>query len=220
MTGAVKNVFGMIPGFRKANYHKEAPKPKDFANIIVDILSLCPPGLTIMDAILSMEGDGPSSGQPRQTNLILASTDPVAVDAVASEIIGLNAGKVPTIKAACDAGLGIGFVEAIDIVGERLKDVKIGDFALTSNRKLELIPNLLVRLIDPYIWVRPAISDEECTKCNTCVQSCPTEALAGGKGQIPIYDYSKCINCWCCHELCPSKAVFIDKSWLARKFIR
>ena len=90
MTGAVKNMFGLIPGFRKANYHKQFPKPKDFAQVIVDILSLCPPGLTIMDAIVSMEGEGPSSGQPYKTNLIITSADPVAVDAVAAEIIGLK----------------------------------------------------------------------------------------------------------------------------------
>jgi uncharacterized protein (DUF362 family)/Pyruvate/2-oxoacid:ferredoxin oxidoreductase delta subunit len=220
MTGAVKNMFGLIPGFRKGNYHKEAPKPSDFAQIIVDILSLCPPGLTIMDAIVSMEGDGPSSGKPRQTNLILASTDPVAIDTVACEIMGLNPAKVATITTACDAGLGIGFIEAIEIVGQRLADVKIVDFELTSNRKLELIPAFLAKMIAPYVWVRPAITADICTKCNTCVNSCPTKALSGSNGEIPRYDYELCINCWCCHELCPSKAVFVDRSWLARKFIR
>ncbi len=220
MTGAIKNIFGLIPGFRKAKYHKEAPKPTDFAQIVVDILSLCPPNLTIMDAILSMEGDGPSSGYPRRTDLILTSTDTVAVDAVACEIIGLKPSKVPTISIASDAGLGIGFVEAIDVVGQKLNDVRIADFDLTSNRKLELLPKFLVKAIAPYVWVRPAIASEDCTKCNTCVASCPTKALTGIKGDIPQYNYDLCINCWCCHELCPSKAVFVDRSWLARKFIR
>ncbi len=220
MTGAIKNVFGLIPGFRKANYHKEFPRPNDFAQVIVDILSLKTPTLTILDAILSMEGDGPSSGTPRWTNLLLASSDPVALDAVAAEIIGLNPSRVPTTRIASEAGLGIGWPEAIDIVGERLADVKIPDFKLTSNRKLELIPKFLWKLLAPYVWVRPAISEEICTNCYSCVNSCPTGALRVGIRKIPIFDYDLCINCWCCHELCPEKSVFVDQSWLAKKFIR
>jgi uncharacterized protein (DUF362 family)/Pyruvate/2-oxoacid:ferredoxin oxidoreductase delta subunit len=220
MTGGVKNIFGLIPGFRKANYHKEFPKPNEFAQVIVDILSLKVPTLTIMDAILSMEGDGPSSGTPRWTNLLIASSDPVALDAVSAEIIGLDPSQVPTTRIASEAGLGIGWTEAINVVGERLADAKIPDFKLTSNRKFELIPKFLWNLIGPYIWVRPAISEEICTNCYSCVNSCPTGALKLGIRKIPIFDYDLCINCWCCHELCPDKSVFIDKSWLAKKFIR
>jgi uncharacterized protein (DUF362 family)/Pyruvate/2-oxoacid:ferredoxin oxidoreductase delta subunit len=220
MTGGIKNIFGLIPGFRKANYHKEYPKPNEFAQVITDILSLRPPTLTIMDAILSMEGDGPSSGNPRWSNLLLASSDPVAIDAIASEIIGLNPSRVPTIRIASEAGLGIGWPEAVNVVGERLADVKIRDFKLTSNRKLELIPKFLWNLLSPYVWVRPAITEEICTSCYSCVDSCPTGALQKGVRKIPIFDYDLCINCWCCHELCPEKSVFVDQSWLAKKFIR
>jgi uncharacterized protein (DUF362 family)/Pyruvate/2-oxoacid:ferredoxin oxidoreductase delta subunit len=220
MTGAIKNMFGLVPGFRKGNYHKQYPKPKDFAQVVVDILSLKPPGLTIMDAVLSMEGDGPSSGTPRWTNLLLGSSDPVAVDAVAAEIIGLNPGKVPTTVIASESGLGIGWPEAVEIVGEKLADVKISDFKLTSNRMLELIPGFLVRMIDPLIWVRPAIREESCTQCHTCVNSCPTGALTNTNKSVPRFNYDLCINCWCCHELCPDKAVYVNQSWLAKKFIR
>jgi uncharacterized Fe-S center protein len=222
MTGGIKNIFGLIPGFRKANYHKEFPKPNDFAQVIVDILSLKTPVLTIMDAILSMEGDGPSSGTPRWTNLLLASSDPVAIDAVAAEIIGLEPNRVPTTRIASESGLGIGQIEAIHVVGKSLADVKITDFKLTSNRKIEMIPKFLWKILGPHIWVRPAISEELCTNCYTCVNSCPTGALEKGKGirKTPVFNYDLCINCWCCHELCPEKSVFVDQSWLAKKFIR
>lgn len=220
MTGAVKNLFGLIPGFRKATYHKQYPKPNQFAQVIVDILSLMPPALTIMDAVLTMEGDGPSSGQPRWTNLMLGSRDAVALDAVAAEIIGLDPGKVPTTRIASEAGLGIGWPEAVRIAGENLADVKTEDFKLTSNLTLSMIPGFLVKLIDPYVWVRPAIESNLCTKCNTCVNSCPVGALSRSDNSVPVFDYNLCINCWCCHELCPEKSVFIDRSWLAKKFIR
>ncbi|SYZ72979.1 conserved hypothetical protein [Candidatus Zixiibacteriota bacterium] len=221
MTGAVKNMFGLIPGFRKGVYHKEAPKPEEFAHIIVDILSLRPPHLTLMDAILTMEGDGPSSGNPRWVNLLMASTDPVAIDAIAATIIGLNPERVPTTRLASEAGLGLGWPEAVEIVGEKLSEVRIHDFKLTSNRKLELIPSTLSRLLGHYVWVRPAIEDDTCTRCNVCVNSCPTGALqSSNDSKAPFFNYKVCINCWCCHELCPSRAVFVDQSWLARKFIR
>jgi len=220
MTGAVKNMFGLIPGFRKANYHKQFPRPKDFAQIIVDILSLCPPGLTIMDAILSMEGEGPSSGSPYWSNKIITSADPVAVDAIASEIIGLKSDRVPITKAAAEAGLGIGWPEAINVVGKSLESAKVSDFKLTSNRTMELIPKFLVKILDPLIWVRPAIDKRLCTSCSTCVTSCPVNAMSSDNGAPPIIDYDICINCWCCHELCPEKSVYISKSWLAQKFIR
>jgi uncharacterized protein (DUF362 family)/Pyruvate/2-oxoacid:ferredoxin oxidoreductase delta subunit len=220
MTGAVKNMFGLIPGFRKATYHKQFPKPGEFAQIIVDILSLKPPALSIMDAVLAMEGDGPSSGQPRWTNLLFASKDPVALDAIAADIIGLKPNSVPTTRIASDAGLGIGWPEAIDIAGECLEDIRQTDFVLTSNRKLSLIPKFLVRFIDPYIWVRPAIDKSLCTGCRNCITSCPVGALSDNGDDSPIINYDTCINCWCCHELCPDKSVYIDKSWLAEKFIR
>jgi uncharacterized protein (DUF362 family)/Pyruvate/2-oxoacid:ferredoxin oxidoreductase delta subunit len=220
LTGAVKNMFGLVPGFRKGNYHKQYPKPNDFAEIIVDILSLASPGLTIMDGILAMEGDGPSSGTPRMINLLLASSDPVAVDAVIGNIIGFKPKQVPTTRIASDAGLGIGWPEAVDIVGGRLEDLKIADFKLTSNKKFELLPSILTKLLGSLIWIRPAITEKSCNKCLTCVTSCPTGALAANGKALPIFDYNLCINCWCCHELCPEKSIYINKSFLARKLIK
>jgi len=220
MTGGIKNLFGLVPGFRKATYHKQFPKPDEFAQVVVDILSLMPPALTILDGVLAMEGDGPSSGQPRWVNLLIASKDAVALDAVAAEIIGLDPGKVPTTRIASEAGLGIGWPEAINIAGEKISDVKVPDFKLTSNKRLSLIPKFLVKLIDPYVWVRPAIDSDLCTRCNTCVNSCPVGALSNSDHSTPTFNYEICINCWCCHEMCPEKSVYIDRSWLAKKFIR
>ncbi|MCP4706628.1 MAG: hypothetical protein GY865_18670, partial [candidate division Zixibacteria bacterium] len=166
------------------------------------------------------EGEGPSSGQGYWTNMLITSADPVAVDAVASEIIGLKPDKVPVTKAASDAGLGIGYIEAIKVVGKSLESAKVSDFKLTSNRTMELIPKFLVKIIDPLIWVRPDIDQALCSNCNTCVTSCPVGAMDAKDKLVPVIDYDLCINCWCCHELCPEDSVYISKSWLAQKFIR
>jgi len=220
MTGAIKNMYGLVPGFRKGNYHKQYPRPYDFAEIVVDIFSIKMPVLTIMDGILGMEGDGPSSGTPRWINLLLTSRDPVALDAIAADIIGLNPENVPTTKIASEAGLGIGWPEAIEVVGETLESVKIDDFKLTSNRKFDLIPKLLWKIAGYMIWIRPAINKDQCSQCFTCVQSCPTGALKLDGDKFPVFNYDLCINCWCCNELCPDQSVFVDKSWLAKKLIR
>ncbi|MEP0828522.1 MAG: 4Fe-4S binding protein, partial [bacterium] len=50
--------------------------------------------------------------------------------------------------------------------------------------------------------------------------ACPTGALSSTPTECPAIDYEKCINCWCCHESCPSKAVEIEQSWLAERFIK
>ena len=219
LTGGIKNTFGAIPGFRKAMYHKEAPNPRHFAHIIVDIFSIVKPGLTVMDGILAMEGEGPSSGQPRSVGLLLASTDTVALDTVAADIIGLPADKVHVIRYAAEAGLGIGNLDGIEVTGVSLEEVRIPDFKLTSNRKLELLPKFVADMITPFIWLLPKVEEPECVKCGDCVKACPTKALTIDGG-YPILEKDLCINCWCCHEMCPTKAIFIDASWLAKKLVR
>jgi uncharacterized protein (DUF362 family)/Pyruvate/2-oxoacid:ferredoxin oxidoreductase delta subunit len=221
MTGAVKNMFGVIPGFRKGLYHKEAPNPRHFARIVVDIYSAVQPHLTIMDAVWGMEGDGPASGSAREVNLVLASEDGVALDTVMANIISLDPRKVHTIKYASEAGLGIGWLEGIIVAGESIDAVRISDFKLTSNLTLELLPKFLMDMVGPMIWMRPQIDPSVCIECGICVKSCPVHALSQTDSVgTPVLNQKLCINCWCCHEICPVKAISIEKSWLASKVLR
>ncbi|KPJ48948.1 MAG: hypothetical protein AMJ41_03885 [candidate division Zixibacteria bacterium DG_27] len=216
MTGAIKNNFGAVPGVRKAEYHKKFPKADDFSAMLVDIFSVVKPTLYLMDAILSMEGDGPSSGKPKTLGLLLASTDGVAMDAVAASIMGFKPGQIPTTKIASERGLGTDDLSRIEIIGERLSEAKAKDFKTPSNKFWKLTPRFMIRLIEPYFWVRPAINEGLCTNCNTCVENCPMNTISADS-KIPTFDYKKCINCLCCHELCPEGAVFLERSWLARR---
>lgn len=220
MTGAVKNTFGVIPGFRKGIYHKEAPNPRHFARIIVDIFSVVRPGLTLMDAVDVMEGDGPASGTCRHLGLLLASNDAVALDTVIARIIGLDVRKVHTIRYSAERELGVGNIDEISVCGKKIEEVRIADFKLTSNIGMELLPKFLVSLIDPLLWLRPKVSVDDCIMCGECVTSCPTEAMRReDDDSVPLVKKEDCINCWCCHEICPSKAIYIDKSWLAKRLI-
>jgi uncharacterized protein (DUF362 family)/Pyruvate/2-oxoacid:ferredoxin oxidoreductase delta subunit len=216
MTCAVKNMFGSIPGFRKAAYHKEAPKPKDFAKVIVDIFSLTKPQVTLVDAVVAMEGDGPSSGDPKYLGLLLCGTDAVAIDMVAAKIMGFKDGEIDTTRIAQEKGFGPKSFEQIEILGESLNQIPLPQFVLPSNRLIKMIPNFLLKLVAPFVWVRPNIVDGNCINCNICVENCPTKTIRKGDKR-PQFDYTNCINCMCCHELCPEKAIYLEKSRIAKR---
>lgn len=219
MTCAVKNMFGVIPGFRKGEYHKQAPKPKAFAEIIVDVYSVARPQINLVDAVVCMEGDGAASGDPRYLGILMASEDAVAIDAICASLMGLKPEDVEITAEAASRGLGEISLDRIEVVGEDLDQFKGLDFKLPSNRFIRLIPKFLVNLLAPYIWVRPAILDGNCTNCDICVENCPVKTIHAGD-PTPVYDYKDCVNCMCCHELCPHNAVFLEKSWLAKKIRR
>ncbi|MFZ1947702.1 MAG: DUF362 domain-containing protein, partial [bacterium] len=66
VTGAVKNMFGCVPGLAKSSHHLANPRPAAMSRVIVDVFSLARPGLSLVDAVEAMEGNGPSSGRPKR----------------------------------------------------------------------------------------------------------------------------------------------------------
>jgi len=205
-TGAVKNMYGCIPGFRKAEYHRQVPNLKEFAGLLADIFAAARPRLAVMDGIVGMEGNGPSAGNPRKAGVILASEDSVALDAVACRVIGLNPFRVYTTAVAHERGLGVGDAARIEVVGTSLEEVLIKDWDLPSNAMLEAMPGFLVSRLLGMLRARPEINRQACAGCCFCVESCPVQAMEMSGG-IPAIDYQKCISCLCCQELCPQKAV-------------
>ncbi len=221
-TGAIKNLYGTIPGFRKKEIHALTVKPQDFAEVIVDILAAVKPKLAIMDGIVGMEGNGPAAGTPRKIGVVLASKDFVAIDAVASNIIGYNPLDIDIIRIANERKLGVGELDEIEIKGKNLDEVKVRDFELASNASalLNKMPSFVIsmgRLLIPYLLkVEPEIEQDKCTGCEVCIMHCPIGAIRM-TGDFPIIDRKKCIKCFCCQEFCPQKAVKIKYSWLAKK---
>ena len=219
LTCAIKNMYGTIPGLTKVNYHKEAPKPSDFAELVVDIFALSKPGLNIVDGIIGMDGNGPSAGNPKEMGLILASTDAIAVDSLICQILGKNPLKVPTNKNAYERELGEADINKIKVLGYQ-PDV-IDDFKWSPNiaSSLDMVPSFISKGLMRFWWSRPVIDPEVCTKCGKCVKNCPVEALSAGV-KIPEFDYPECINCMCCMEMCPEKAVKLEKSMLSKLLSR
>jgi len=215
LTGGIKNMFGFMPGLSKVQCHKRAPNIKEFSKILVDIFSITRPGLTIMDGIIGMDCDGPAAGRVRTFGLILASRDAVSLDAVFSRIAGLAYSKNFVLKEATERGLGLGHLEDIDIVGEKLESVRIKDFKLPKTELLYRFPGWLGGSIAKLIDFRPFIDEIICKKCNICRDSCPVDAITMD-AKVSKIDETKCIKCFCCHEVCPYDAIYIKKNFFTK----
>ncbi|HBW39049.1 DUF362 domain-containing protein [Desulfosporosinus sp. BICA1-9] len=223
-TGAVKILFGVIPGLLKAEYHLKMFRIPDFADLLVDIATWVNPALSIMDGIVGMEGDGPSAGKPRNVNALIMSTNPFALDVVATDLIGLKPEKVPTLMAARARGLTSRLSE-VDLKGDvrslwRIQSFEIPKAVSTNFLDMVPLPRSVKKFILNRVRPRPVFEHETCVGCRDCLNNCPPKALTMNENQRPIVDLEACIRCFCCHELCPHKAVTLFKPWVGRKLIK
>lgn len=219
-TGAVKNLYGVLPGYRKAEYHRLSPKPSDFIETLLDIFALAKPTLAVMDGIVGMEGNGPAAGNPRKIGIILAAWDAVSLDTVASKVIGFNNGKIPTLALAHRRGLGVGDLDQIQVVGSKIDEVAINDFVLPSNTLLELMPTGIGSFFLGTLKAQPVAAPELCTGCSFCANNCPVKVIKM-ENKLPVIDYDKCIECLCCQELCPQKAMELKpRHWIGKLAVK
>ncbi|MDI6807518.1 MAG: DUF362 domain-containing protein [Candidatus Eisenbacteria bacterium] len=214
-TGALKNTFGILPGFQKSGFHKSQPSVTQFSQVLADVFSLVRPALTVMDAVVAMEGDGPASGKLRETGMLVASEDAVALDAVVSRLIGLSRKEMKILDMAERMGLGSANLDKIRIAGPQFRDLMIDGFSLPSNRTYRNLAPFAIRALGGLAWIRPVEDREKCTLCEICVSNCPVSAIRVKKKSLK-FDYDKCIDCMCCHEICPENAVKLKKSFLGR----
>lgn len=224
MTGAVKNLFGVIPGLSKVGYHATHPDHATFADVLLDLTGYVKPRLSLMDGILAMEGDGPgSSGTPRQAGLLLAAANPLALDTAAGAIMNLPRQDNPVLLAAERRGLTPCRMEDVELIGGTVEELRMADYKFPASTKSNLMDFLgplarpAERLCKKALSQTPRIDGAKCVGCGICAKSCPGQAIAmtapGKKARI---SQKACIHCYCCHELCPQKAVELHQSWLGR----
>jgi len=213
-TGAVKNMYGTLPGLQKGDFHRLAPHPADFAKVLLDVYELARPTLSIMDGVYEMEGNGPAAGRNRKVGLVFASTDAVAMDVVASFLMGYSPESLPTIREARERNVGVSDLKSIETSVQELESLRIPDFQLPSNWKIRIIPKPILKALGKILWTRPVADPRKCIGCGICVENCPVEAMTL-INKLPIIDYKKCINCLCCDEICPENAMTQKKSFLA-----
>jgi len=206
-TNAVKNVFGLLPGFQKALLHKSFPNPRAFGECLAFLYAQIKPGLTVCDAVIGMEGNGPSCGTSVQLGFLAASADGVALDVALCRMLKINENKIAYLEALRRMGIGESDPDNIELTGDYqelrgIRPIKQPGMASVAR----YIPAWLVKLVEPYIWFIPAFS-EKCTACKRCVQACPVKALTLAGTSKPVVDRKKCIGCCCCHEVCPESAI-------------
>ncbi|MFW6139628.1 MAG: DUF362 domain-containing protein, partial [Spirochaetota bacterium] len=119
MTGAVKNQFGCIPGTTKSGFHAKLEHLDRFSQMLVDLTMFLKPRLYIMDGIVGMEGNGPRRGNTVDLGVLIISSDPVAMDAVASQVIGLRSNQVATTVQGHKSSLGT--MDNYEILGDSIE---------------------------------------------------------------------------------------------------
>ncbi len=221
-TGAVKNMFGTIPGLTKAEYHFKMPGIDEFSDMLVDVCRNAAPVLSFMDGIVGMEGAGPSAGEPRQIGVILVSESPYALDLAAIDIVGMSPESVPTVMRCIERGLIPETHNEITLLGDALEQFRINDFRIPKIGNPEFLRNApapVKRFADMLLKPRPVFDLRTCIGCGECARSCPPEAIVMNQKR-PVVNLDKCIRCYCCQELCPAKAVDIYKPLINRLFFR
>jgi len=213
-TGAVKNFFGTIPQKNRKQAHSLGDRNR-FGEAVVDIYSIVKPHLAVMDGVVGMEGNGPSNGTPIFIGVIMASYDCVALDVVASELIGIDPLKVPTNISALSRGFG---AEHPEVVGIPLEEVKV-KFKRPEGGITAMIPSFLMKVLRKQLTAKPFINTSNCAFCKACVLNCSAHAIEEIGRSLKINE-EKCIQCYCCRELCPKDAVGIKKSLLLKLVTR
>ncbi|MFP4521933.1 MAG: DUF362 domain-containing protein [Fibrobacterota bacterium] len=225
ITCCVKNQLGLVAGLSKAGMHVRFPGPESFAEMLIDLNRIVSPSLYIVDAVVSMEGNGPNNGTPFKTGAIIAGTNPFACNAAACRLINLDPEFVPVMKKAREAGIDkgnyrisySGMREDESFPSFRISRTKTGMPGLSS--LINFLPGAAGRAVRNRIINRPVISDKKCKRCGICTDICPVEPKALRKGKNsspPVFDYSKCIRCYCCQETCPHNAIKSERPSLGK----
>lgn len=221
MSGAVKNFFGTIPGLKKFEMHARFPDYKDFNSMLVDLCAMLHERMqviNIVDAVIGMEGNGPTGGEPRGIGAVLVSRNAFCADLLCTEILGFGSG-VPMVEEAKRRGFCPEKSSLLTVTGDFHKPLYPVAFktpdAQSSFSVFRWLPDLFGGRVYRWLQPKPEIDRSKCVGCGECVRSCPVHTIdmlmeSGKKRAVIRHD--KCIRCYCCQELCPFRAVRIKKN--------
>ena len=225
MSAAAKNLFGVVPGTMKPEYHFRYPDPMDFAHMIVDLDEYFCPRLNLVDAVVGMEGNGPTSGTPRQVGCLVAGTSAHAVDLLCAALIGLPVDRIPTLRAAQERLLIPDSVETLEIAGDWRRFL-IPDYKLLPGNKDTkfagtggVFGRIRSWLMQQAVGAEPVLKKHGCVGCAVCKKVCPAAAIQMEQKR-PKIDRRKCIRCFCCQEFCPEGALEVRRKPIARLLAR
>jgi len=206
LTCATKNLFGLMPGILKYRQHLAMPDIRIFSQMIIDINKYFEGKVFhVVDGIIGMEGEGPSGGEPKFAGSLFGGWNPLSVDVLACNIMGMQPDTVPTL---------IGYKRLKDIKIVKFDEIRTYNFKLPPERYRSLpdyIPNFVQNILTDIIVAKPVINNKTCQKCNICVKSCPAEIISMNEKGAYITSYKTCIKCSCCQEACPHKSIHLSK---------
>ena len=223
MTGATKNLFGLIPGLEKPVFHFRFQDEYAFGRMLVDLNECMRPRLQIVDVVMAMEGDGPQAGSPRKIGVILAGSNPAAGDSVLARLIGMDPLEIGCIRSAAERGL----IDPVTVrtVGDDPADFMVPDFQKPSTYaggrigiRRRMVLSVAQRFGSIYA-LRPDVIEEACIGCGKCERICPMRAVTIVAGRATI-DLSRCIRCYCCHEMCTEHAIALSRGISGRLLAR
>ncbi len=218
LTACVKNLFGIIPGTKKPEYHYLYPEASRFADMLVDLCEFVRPRLAILDAVVGMEGNGPTSGTPRPIGALLASKNPYALDLAAGTIIGIR--DAPQLDCAYQRGLAPKTASELTLT-EPLEPYIVSGYKSSAPRRMELIvtANPAVNAVARRLLNRkPVLVAGKCIACGICERTCPVKAIT--LSPKPVFNRKTCIRCFCCQEFCPKSAIEVRRGTVARLLVR
>lgn len=219
ITGAVKNLFGSIPGLQKSKMHVKLPNAEEFSTFLLDLYGAMIYGfdpsktlLTLMDAIVCQEGEGPgTSGRPKKMGAVIAGLDAVAVDWTAVTAAGLDVDKAYTVRQGFLRNFGVNSPAEIEVVGCPIEELGVTPFEASRGSFMSNMVRWPVTSKRFRNWFidRPVPRVDHCTLCLQCHKICPAGAIQkpAADQQTPVYDYNTCIRCYCCMEICPEAAI-------------
>src|SRR5574344_898603 len=145
-TGAMKNMFGLMVGLKKAQTHFRFPDKKDFSEFLVDLNVACHTHYAVMDAIVGMEGKGgPGNGDPVALGFLAASKNVLALDWTCASIVGYKPHNVTYLEAARKRGILFTDESEIKTIGATPEELKPASFKIvvdtTTVRQGKLIPD-------------------------------------------------------------------------------
>ena len=227
MSCAVKNMFGAIPGLQKPEYHYRYPQVEKFADMLIDLNEYFRPTVNLVDAVVAMEGNGPTNGRPRHMGVVLGSSSPYVLDLVCAALMGLAPASVPTLVRAAQRGLAPASVEEVPLFGGPLDPYMASDFDLSAAKNdltgfvsgKTAIGRACNKVAGRILETRPALQGNRCIACGKCVSMCPAGAIQISRHKAQI-NRKACIRCFCCQEFCPVGAMIPKRSAIAKFLIR
>jgi uncharacterized protein (DUF362 family)/Pyruvate/2-oxoacid:ferredoxin oxidoreductase delta subunit len=223
LSGAVKNIFGVLPGGYKQYIHMQTINDLELSDVFLDLHEIIRPSLNIMDAVMALDGGPAAIGKPVFLGKILASINPAVLDAVACKMIGYKPADITTLVRAKEREL-VPKYRSIEIIYNK-KSYKNFKLPFPVRRFKSLIKGPFVKkkkkegIFITDTFVLPKLKKNKCTKCNDCFKLCPIKAITMDQDGYPVFHYENCLSCYLCLTRCPENAIGI-KSTLVNKFIR